>query len=178
MLLRGFTGRCAICGASRLTRTWIQIEPRCKRCNFPIERNEGHFVGAVGVGRLFDCSLNLQAEYLFNGAGDDDDRFTALDRVTNGRALQMSEHLAAAMMSYDLLPLLTGSLATIISLSDQSGVIQPGLSYSIADESDVLAGALIAWGKRPGGTTLFDTQLRSEFGTYPNFYYVQYRFYF
>ena len=52
MLLRGFTGRCAICGASRLTRTWIRIEPRCKRCNFPIERNEGHFVGAVGMNTI------------------------------------------------------------------------------------------------------------------------------
>jgi uncharacterized protein (DUF983 family) len=52
MLLRGFTGRCAICGASRLTRSWIQIEPRCKRCNFPIERNEGHFVGAVGMNTI------------------------------------------------------------------------------------------------------------------------------
>jgi uncharacterized protein (DUF983 family) len=52
MLLRGFTGRCAICGSSRLTRTWIRLEPRCKRCNFPIERNEGHFVGAVGMNTI------------------------------------------------------------------------------------------------------------------------------
>jgi hypothetical protein len=139
---------------------------------------DDHFVGAIGIGRLFDSSLNLQAEYLYNGAGDDDDLLLALGRVTSGRALQMSEHLVAAMASYDLLPILTGSLATIVSLSDASGVVQPGLSYSIADESDVLAGALIAWGKRPTGTTLFDTELRSEFGTYPNFYYVQYRFYF
>jgi uncharacterized protein (DUF983 family) len=52
MLFRGFTGRCAICGASRLTRSWIRVEPRCKRCNFPIERNEGHFVGAVGMNTI------------------------------------------------------------------------------------------------------------------------------
>lgn len=52
MLLRGFTGRCAICGASRLNPRWIVLEPRCKRCNFPIERKEGHFVGAVGMNTI------------------------------------------------------------------------------------------------------------------------------
>lgn len=52
MFMRGFTGRCAICGASRMTLRWIVVEPRCKRCNFPIERNEGHFVGAVGMNTI------------------------------------------------------------------------------------------------------------------------------
>ncbi len=52
MLRRGFTGRCVICGASRLSPAWIRVAPRCKRCNFPIERNEGHFVGAVGMNTI------------------------------------------------------------------------------------------------------------------------------
>ena len=52
MFLRGFTGRCAICGASRLSPAWIRVVPRCKRCNFPLERNEGHFVGAVGMNTI------------------------------------------------------------------------------------------------------------------------------
>lgn len=52
MLVRGFTGRCAICGKSRLSIRWIVVEPRCSRCNFPIERKEGHFVGAVGMNTI------------------------------------------------------------------------------------------------------------------------------
>jgi hypothetical protein len=137
-----------------------------------------HWTGVFGLGRLFDSSLNLQAEYLYNGAGDDADLFAALQRVMAGRAFQLSEHLVGALVSYDLLPILNGQLAAITSLSDGSGIIQPGLCYSIADESDVLAGALIAYGRRPGLTAALQPELRSEFGTYPNFYYVQYRFYF
>lgn len=57
MLVRGFTGRCVICGASRLNVAWLTVDERCKRCNFPIERNEGHFVGAVGMNTIvtFGC---------------------------------------------------------------------------------------------------------------------------
>lgn len=52
MFFRGLTGRCAICGASRLSLSWLKVAPRCKRCNFPLERNEGHFVGAVGMNTI------------------------------------------------------------------------------------------------------------------------------
>lgn len=52
MFFRGLTGRCAICGALRVSPSWIRVAPRCKRCNFPIERNEGHFVGAVGMNTI------------------------------------------------------------------------------------------------------------------------------
>lgn len=137
-----------------------------------------HALGVVGVGRLFDSSLNLQAEYLYNGAGDDADLSTALDRVVAGRALQMSEHVLGAFIGYDLLPILTGELSLLISLSDGSGVVQPGLVYSVSDESDLRAGAIIAYGERPGLSSTFEPELRSEFGTYPNFYYVQYRVYY
>jgi len=52
MLLRGFTGRCAVCGANRLTTKWVKLDARCSRCDFPIERREGHFVGAVGMNTI------------------------------------------------------------------------------------------------------------------------------
>ena len=154
-----------------------------------------HFVGVVGVGRRFDSSLDLEAEYFYNGAGDDSDLTIALERVAASRALQMSEHLVGAAVGYDLMPLLNGTVGGIVSASDGSGIVQPGLTYSVSDESDFLVGAVVAWGPRPriraaaigtpagGGTTAGspDTlalEPRSEFGTYPNFYYAQYRFYF
>lgn len=49
---RGFTGRCAVCGKTRLTPKWVVVKFRCDRCNFSIERNEGHFVGAVGMNTI------------------------------------------------------------------------------------------------------------------------------
>lgn len=52
MLARGFTGRCAVCGSSRLTKKWLIVKFRCDRCDFSIERKEGHFVGAVGMNTI------------------------------------------------------------------------------------------------------------------------------
>ncbi|MBN1608896.1 MAG: hypothetical protein JW940_19875 [Polyangiaceae bacterium] len=137
-----------------------------------------HWVAVAGLGLTFDSSLTLDAEYLYNGAGDDDSLTAALARVSAGRSLQMSEHVAGALVSYDLLPILTGSAATLVSLSDGSFVVQPGLTYSVSDESDLLAGALVAFGKRPRSGAGLVPELRSEFGTYPNVGYAQYRCYF
>lgn len=53
MLIRGFTGRCAVCGKNRMSLKWLSLSPRCERCNFAIERKEGHFVGAVGMNTIF-----------------------------------------------------------------------------------------------------------------------------
>ena len=74
--------------------------------------------------------------------------------------------------------MLNGSLAALVSISDRSFVVQPGLSYSVSDESDLLAGALVAFGKRPRVGAGPVPELRSEFGTYPHVGYVQYRCYF
>jgi len=59
MLRRGLTGRCAVCGTSRLTTRWIHVVDRCRECDFPIERKEGHFIGAVGMNTIltFACVL-------------------------------------------------------------------------------------------------------------------------
>ena len=52
MFVRGATGRCAVCGRTRLTPKWVTVKFRCDQCNFSIERNEGHFVGAVGMNTI------------------------------------------------------------------------------------------------------------------------------
>jgi hypothetical protein len=134
-----------------------------------------HLLGVIGVGRLFDSSLNLQGEYLFNGAGSDQLNVAAR-RVAAGRALQMSQHVMAALVAYDLLPILNGSLAALVSLSDGSCAFLPGLRYSVSDESDLIASALLGVGRRPRPGP--PVTLRSEFGSYPDYYYLLYRVYF
>jgi hypothetical protein len=134
-----------------------------------------HLLGVFGVGRLFDSSLNLQAEYLFNGAASDH-LDVAVRRVAAGRALQMSRNVVAGLVAYDLMPVLNGSVATLVSLSDGSCAFLPGFRYSVSDESDLLAGALLGMGRRPRPGP--PVSLRSEFGSYPDFYYLMYRVYF
>jgi hypothetical protein len=144
----------------------------------PDDPLDSHALAVVGLGKYFDSSLNLQLEYLYNGASDRDDLLASLNRVETGRALQMSEHVIGALASYDLFPLLTGAIASLVSASDGSVLVLPQLDYSVSDESTLTCGAMVAAGQRPrdGGGPL--PELRSEFGTYPNFYFLQYRIYF
>jgi hypothetical protein len=144
-----------------------------------------HFTGVIGLGHRFDFELLIEAEYLYNGAGDPDNWLVALTRVASGRSLHMGRHLVGVLASYPILPILQGSLAWIFSASDASSLIQPGLALSVSDEADFLFGAMIALGPRPKGWN-FDADdplsqnlgLQSEFGTYPNFYYMEFKFYF
>jgi len=88
------------------------------------------------------------------------------------------EHLLGVVATYEILPILNGSLAWIFSFSDQSSLIQPGLALSISDEAEFLFGAMIGLGARPKGSTPLTLDLKSEFGTYPNIYYMEFKFYF
>ncbi len=137
-----------------------------------------HFLGVVGVGKYFDSSLNLQLEYLYNGVGDTPNLGAAFALVEAGRALQVSEHVLGGLVAYDLFPLLNGALATVLSASDGSALILPQLEYSVSDESALTLGAMVAVGRRPRAGAGPIPELQSEFGTYPDFYFMQYRVYF
>ena len=70
MFLRGLTGRCCVCGTSRLKKTWIHVVDRCRECDFPIERKEGHFIGAVGMNTIVTFAfvlISLILLFLFGG---------------------------------------------------------------------------------------------------------------
>jgi len=57
MFVRGLTGRCAVCSKFRMSARWLTVTPRCERCDFPIERKEGHFIGAIGMNTIVTFSL-------------------------------------------------------------------------------------------------------------------------
>jgi hypothetical protein len=134
---------------------------------------ESNFTAVLGVGRRFENTLTIEAEYLFNGLGDPDNLYAAAMRLGGGNGYHMGKHIAGLVLTYEILPILNGSLAWLFSFSDYSSLVQPGLSLSVSDESDFVFGALIGLGKRPTASGL-----ESEFGTYPNIYYMEYKFYF
>ncbi|HUU01207.1 MAG TPA: hypothetical protein VM425_07210 [Myxococcota bacterium] len=132
----------------------------------------------LGAGHRFENTLDIEAEYLYNGAGDPDDMVTSFMRVGAGDSYHAGRHIMGVVATYEILPILTGSLAWIFSFSDFSSLIQPGLSLSVSDEADFMFGAMIALGARPKGDSVLNMDLRSEFGSYPNFYYMEFKFYF
>jgi uncharacterized protein (DUF983 family) len=52
LLWRGFTKRCPLCGGDDLFERWFKMRDRCPRCAFPLERIEGHWLGALGMNTM------------------------------------------------------------------------------------------------------------------------------
>ncbi len=57
LLGRGLLRRCPLCGGGRLFETFFRVRPRCPRCNFPIHREEGHWLGAIGINTIVTFTL-------------------------------------------------------------------------------------------------------------------------
>jgi uncharacterized protein (DUF983 family) len=57
MLLRGAARRCAACGAGGLFTGWFRMAPRCPRCGYHFEREEGFFLGAYVMNLVFAQGL-------------------------------------------------------------------------------------------------------------------------
>ncbi len=139
---------------------------------------EDHFTAVVGLGHRFENTLVLELEYLYNGGGEVNNLNKARPRFQSGAILHLGRHLVGFMASYDFMPILVGQVAAIYSLSDSSVNIQPSLNLSLSDNADLLLGASINVGRRPEGDSVQTTRFKSEFGTYPNFYFAEIKFYF
>lgn len=57
LLWRGVLRRCPLCGVRGVFDSWFHVRDRCPRCNFPIRREEGHWIGAVGINTIVTFGL-------------------------------------------------------------------------------------------------------------------------
>lgn len=57
LLWRGFWRRCPQCGSSGCFETWFKIRVRCPRCNFPLQREEGFWIGGIGMNTVVTFGL-------------------------------------------------------------------------------------------------------------------------
>ena len=57
LLWRGLARRCPLCGAGGMFETFFRVRERCPRCNFPIHREEGHWLGAIGINTIVTFGL-------------------------------------------------------------------------------------------------------------------------
>jgi len=146
-----------------------------------VELIEDHGKLVVGADHRFDGSLYLNAEYFYNGAGEEDDPALALARVAVGETTNLGEHYGAFLASYELHPILTGQLSLIHSFTDGSDLLSPVFSWSVADEAECIFGAILGLGDRPANRQTAEgsfLELQSEFGTYPDFAFLELIFYF
>lgn len=65
ILARGATLACGACGKRRLFRRWVLMVLDCPRCELHFERQEGQFVGAVGINTILTFGLIVLAQVAF-----------------------------------------------------------------------------------------------------------------
>ena len=138
-----------------------------------------HAAAVIGGDRRFDNSLHVNVEYLYNGAGGD--IMAGIIRQAVGETLSLGKHELGIQASYEISPLLTGSFSWIINLTDSSSLVSPFLSRSLSNESEFLIGAILGFGSRPESTGeggFGGIDLRSEYGTYPNTFFAEFKLYF
>lgn len=59
LLWRGLRRRCPLCGGGDVFKTFFLVKERCPRCGFPINREEGHWIGAIGINMVVTFGLLL-----------------------------------------------------------------------------------------------------------------------
>lgn len=59
LLRRGAALRCPVCGAGDLFVGWFRIRARCLRCNFSLDRIEGHWMGSLGLNIIVSFGVLL-----------------------------------------------------------------------------------------------------------------------
>jgi hypothetical protein len=137
-----------------------------------------NFQSVIGLGHRFENSLSLDFEYFYNGAGDPNNLNAALVRSQFGSSLQLSRNLVGLSAQYQFTPLVVGQLGTIVSLSDGSTQLQPTVTISLANEMDLLIGAIIGFGPKPKTTGGLALNVDSEFGTLPDTLFLEWKWYF
>jgi hypothetical protein len=139
---------------------------------------EDHLAAVGGIGKRFQNTLWIELEHFHNGAGQPENLDAALVRFTNGAALNLGREITGITASYELLPIVTGQIAALHSWSDGSSQIQPTVTYSVSDNSDLLAGLSIGIGPAPARGDTLAPHLTSEFGSFPRAYFVELKWYF
>lgn len=56
---RALVLHCPVCGQNKLFRHWTKMVERCPRCDYPFERVEGQFIGAVGMNTIITFGVLL-----------------------------------------------------------------------------------------------------------------------
>jgi len=78
----------------------------------------------------------------------------------------MSRNLTGFLISYEFEPIIIGQLTALYSWDNPSAQIQPILTWSPSDNTELILGASINFGDRPETDSTGQPHLRSEFGSF------------
>ncbi len=144
--------------------------------------DQDYFRLSAGSDYTLRDGTYLFAEYHFNQAGGGDPS-EYLERLTTtgyrqGAVYLLGRHYLSGGLSRDLTPLLALNAELLVNLTDGSLYVVPALEYNVSQNIYLSGGVYLGAGATPTTTPGQPTQLDSEFGSYPNLYYLSVRYYF
>ena len=95
-----------------------------------------------------------------------------------GAVYLLGRHYLSGGFSRDMTPLLTLRSETLVNLEDGSLYLVPTLDYSLSQNVDFSGGAYLGLGASPPAEADPTALVGSEFGSYPDLYYLSIRYYF
>ena len=137
---------------------------------------------STGMDYRFSEKIYAFGEYHFSADGESDAGHypgnSAKSAFTEGTTYLMARHYFFPDMLYQITPLCTSNTEPLINLNDGSVLLTQAFEYNLTQNSYVKAGAFWGLGKRDKWINPMTILSRSEFGNYPDFYYISFRFYF
>lgn len=120
-----------------------------------------------GLDYAFRNSLTLSGELYYNGAGASDRSAYDFGSLFAGSIQNLGRRYLGAYAGYEITPLLKWTNYLVVNLADRSRYFSPGLTYSLATNLDLTAGA-----------QLFHGGAGSEYARFNDAYYVQVQWFF
>ena len=148
--------------------------------------SDDYFRTSIGLDYSLKDGTYLFIEYHYNQAGTNNpDKYLALFDKTayrDGAVFLLGKQYLTPGISRQITPLITATGQVLINLTDPSAFFMPQLEYNIAENIYLSAGAYFGLGQGPTYISLFGNDIipfpRSEFGTYPDFYFTSFRIYY
>jgi len=143
------------------------------------DKDQNFFRISAGADYYFSGDFYLFGEYHYSSAGTIDKKDYLFNSLTKKSAYKdsgvylLGEHYFAPGFSWQVHPLVGLSLAVLMNITDPSAMISPKISFSLEEDIFIDLGASINAGKR-----IKNSEFKSEFGSYPDFYYLSARLYF
>lgn len=148
--------------------------------------DQDYFRATTGLDYSLRNGTYLFAEYHYNQAGLSSayGYMYVFDKTayTEGSVYLFGRHYLTPGISRQITPLITLTGEALINLGDHSVFFMPQVEYNVAEDVYLSGGAYLGLGKEPKQFTFYGygpfLKLRSEFGTYPDFYFTSFRVYF
>ncbi len=149
-----------------------------------------YLTASVGMDYNFGEKLYGYAEYHFTSPGTSDpDDYAKIYRdlqlqpeerpaYSEGSVYLLGRHYVGLGGTYQITPLLPASGLLLVNATDLSANLSLSLEYNFTENVYLEGGAYLGLGEEPKSDELGATDYKSEFGAYPDLYYLSVKLYF